>query len=66
MTAWPPPEPRRFADRREAGIVLARHLDHLGGRGDVVVLGLPRGGVPVAHEVAVALRDAVYAAARAR
>jgi len=55
MSAWPSSEPQRFADRREAGIVLAGHLEHLAGRDDVVVLGLPRGGIPVAHEVAVAL-----------
>lgn len=44
-----------FADRRQAGQELARRLGHLAGRGDLVVLGLPRGGVPVAHEVALAL-----------
>ena len=46
---------RVFRDRREAGAVLARALAHYGGRDDVLVLGLPRGGVPVAHEVAQAL-----------
>jgi putative phosphoribosyl transferase len=43
-----------FADRDEAGWLLARELSHLRGS-DVVVLGLPRGGVPVAYEVARAL-----------
>jgi predicted phosphoribosyltransferase len=46
---------RPFATRREAGIALARKLEHLEGRDDVVVLALPRGGVPVAYEVARAL-----------
>ena len=44
-----------FADRADAGRQLAERLDHLCGQ-DVVVLGLPRGGVPVAFQVAVALR----------
>lgn len=43
-----------YADRVEAGQVLARDLVHLGSE-DVVVLGLPRGGVPVARQVADAL-----------
>ncbi len=42
-------------DRREAGRHLAGELDELRNREDVLVLGLPRGGVPVAYEVAVAL-----------
>jgi predicted phosphoribosyltransferase len=45
----------RFADRREAGVELASHLRQYANRDDVVVLALPRGGVPVAFEVAEAL-----------
>ncbi|MGE0445996.1 MAG: phosphoribosyltransferase [Vicinamibacterales bacterium] len=44
-----------YADRREAGVVLAGRLRDFAGRADVVVLGLPRGGIPVAFEVATAL-----------
>lgn len=43
-----------YANRSEAGRQLVRSLQHLRGS-DVVVLGLPRGGVPVAYEVARAL-----------
>ena len=46
---------RPFADRREAGRVLSELLTSYAGRHDVIVLGLPRGGVPVAFEVARAL-----------
>lgn len=46
---------RVFPDRRAAGKLLARALAHYAGREDVVVLGLPRGGVPVAAEVAQSL-----------
>ena len=54
---WAHPSRRRvgFADRVEAGGVLADRLRHFAGRADVVVLALPRGGVPVAYEVARAL-----------
>src|SRR6202795_3704349 len=45
-----------FPDRAEAGRVLGLKLSKYAGRGDVIVLGLPRGGVPVAYEVAQALR----------
>jgi len=44
-----------FRDRVEAGDVLAGQLGHYAGRADVLVLGLPRGGVPVAARVAQAL-----------
>src|SRR5260370_33073811 len=41
-----------FQDRRHAGRVLAAALSRYRGRDDLVVLALPRGGVPVAYEVA--------------
>jgi putative phosphoribosyl transferase len=47
---------RRFADRYEAGRRLAESLQGYSGRGDVLVVALPRGGVPVGFEVARALR----------
>jgi erythromycin esterase-like protein/predicted phosphoribosyltransferase len=46
---------RRFRNRVEAGRLLADRLDDYRDREDVVVLGLPRGGVPVAFEIARAL-----------
>src|SRR5947209_7074626 len=45
----------RFRDRREAGQVLASQLLAYANRPDVLVLALPRGGVPVGFEVAQAL-----------
>ena len=45
-----------FEDRFEAGRVLASKLSEFSGRDDVVVLALPRGGVPVGYEVARALK----------
>src|SRR5437763_9853241 len=44
-----------FQDRREAGRVLAEKLRPYADRTDVIVLALPRGGMPVAFEVAEAL-----------
>ncbi|HMB05202.1 MAG TPA: phosphoribosyltransferase family protein, partial [Isosphaeraceae bacterium] len=47
--------PTAFRDRTEAGQLLAEKLSAYAGRPDVLVLALPRGGVPVAYEVARAL-----------
>jgi putative phosphoribosyl transferase len=47
--------PLVYANRREAGAALAAELSQYRSRGDVVVLALPRGGVPVGYEVARAL-----------
>jgi predicted phosphoribosyltransferase len=44
-----------FRDRREAGWVLAEHLEEYAGAPNLLVLALPRGGVPVGFEVARAL-----------
>jgi putative phosphoribosyl transferase len=43
---------KTFRDRTEAGQQLAERLSAYANRDDVIVLGLPRGGVPVAYEVA--------------
>jgi putative phosphoribosyl transferase len=45
----------RFRNRSEAGYLLAKALERYKDRSDILVLGLPRGGVPVAYEVATAL-----------
>lgn len=47
--------PLPYKDRSEAGHVLAEALKPYGGRPDLLVLALPRGGIPVAYEVARAL-----------
>jgi putative phosphoribosyl transferase len=52
---WPQKRHPVFADRRDAGVVLAEHLRRFAARTDVVVLALPRGGVPVGYEVARSL-----------
>ncbi len=44
-----------FQDRREAGRRLAKELASFKGRSDVIVLGIPRGGVVIGHEIAQAL-----------
>ena len=45
----------KFIDRQDAGVVLAKQLSDYANQSNVIVLALPRGGVPVAYEVAVAL-----------
>lgn len=50
MAGWE--RTRRFADRYEAGRLLAEALAEYAGRSDVLVVALPRGGVPVGYEVA--------------
>src|SRR5687768_1103949 len=47
--------PQPFRDRTEAGRLLAARLEQYAGKPDVIVLALPRGGVPVGYEVAHAL-----------
>lgn len=44
-----------YSDRRDAGRRLAEKLSRYAGRKDILVLALPRGGVPVGYEVAAAL-----------
>lgn len=45
----------KFRNRYKAGVVLASYLQEFAHRKDVIILALPRGGVPVAYEVATAL-----------
>ena len=45
----------RYRDRRHAGQELAKHAEDLAGCGGLLLLALPRGGVPVAYELALAL-----------
>lgn len=52
---WTVADDQPFADRRQAGAALAAQLKQYRGKPDVVVVALPRGGVPVAFEVASAL-----------
>ncbi len=47
--------PRYFHDRRDAGRALAERIRHYANKPYLLVLALPRGGVPVAYEVACAL-----------
>ena len=49
------PDTEGYKDRTHAGRQLARGLRHYAGQDGLIVLGLPRGGVPVAFEVAQAL-----------
>ncbi len=44
-----------FKDREQAGRLLAEQLKHYAKLANVIVLGIPRGGIPVAFEIAVAL-----------
>jgi putative phosphoribosyl transferase len=50
------PAMEKYADRHAAGMELAKLLQAYTGRQDAIVLALPRGGVPVAYEVAKSLR----------
>jgi len=52
-----------YVDRSDAGRQLAGQLEYLRGQ-DVLVLGLPRGGVPVAFEVSLAARLTIPKRAR--
>jgi len=45
----------KFTDRQEAGTILAKYLKNYANQSNVIILALPRGGVPVAYEIATAL-----------
>lgn len=45
----------KFIDRSQAGVILAKYLKDFANKLNVIILALPRGGVPVAYEVAKAL-----------
>lgn len=45
----------KYIDRHHAGKILAKELKEYTKQSDVIILGLPRGGVPVAYEIALAL-----------
>ena len=47
----------KFRDQAEAGLLLAKKLSKYANRKDVLILALPRGGVPVGFEVANALNS---------
>ncbi len=46
----------QLRDREQAGELLGERLEKYAGRDDVLILALPRGGVPIAHEIATRLR----------
>jgi putative phosphoribosyl transferase len=56
MPALHTPSLLPLQNRKQAGQLLGHALQHYAGRNDIIVLALPRGGVPVAFEVASALR----------
>lgn len=46
---------KKYLNRENAGKILAQHLAHYANQNNVLILALPRGGVPVAYQVAKAL-----------